>query len=436
MQKKVKWQELPFDDLLRLSAEKQYGAILRYYRVKMGWKAWELAMLYGEAVRGEQIEDDVEAVAENWIYMMERQNMVPQDEKRRWILARLLDIPPLLFGLGMLEGAGAVAQIFQWERVDVKEYRATLEQYCDSYHLGNILQLLHDIKGRITNLQNEIHYSSSQEKQQMAELLCGYLILAAIIVREHQNFDTAIELLTRAIIVAEGAKLYTMWAEALRQRGVIYLARGETAAFLHGIIVAQHDLDSALHDYAVAHQLTPHLSPLYQGSIFIDVGAAYASAAQDRQALRNALKIIDQGSTHIGKAADEKRFLARPDREQWHLKMAEAYLAAPLKDLCSPDLAREQLEQAAGASSFPSKPRQARNALLLAKSYFLDGDYPMATAYTGAAIDGMQGSISPRYLARLEYLYQGLRASSYGKHTDVASLSVKLLRVQKPELFT
>jgi hypothetical protein len=82
--------------------------------------------------------------------MMEKKNMVPIDEKRRWILARLLNIPPLLFGLEPLESA--MSDLFKWEKVDVQEYRLTLENYNRGWHTGSVFQAVNDIKKRISNL--------------------------------------------------------------------------------------------------------------------------------------------------------------------------------------------------------------------------------------------------------------------------------------------
>src|SRR6266700_2166736 len=95
---------LSLNDLLKLLAEEKngkpnYGGILRYFRLLMGWTAAQLASLYSEALGL----DDDHLITATWIIIMENQNKVPADEKRRWILARLLDIPPMLLGLNILK---------------------------------------------------------------------------------------------------------------------------------------------------------------------------------------------------------------------------------------------------------------------------------------------------------------------------------------------
>ncbi|MBE3560098.1 MAG: hypothetical protein IMW89_12860 [Ktedonobacteraceae bacterium] len=95
-------------------------------------------------------------ITANWIYMMENQNMVPVDKKRRWLLARILDIPPLLLGLESIEEVlpTHTRRIFQWERVDTVEYQAVLEQYCTSWGTGRCYEAAQDIRQRIDNLFN------------------------------------------------------------------------------------------------------------------------------------------------------------------------------------------------------------------------------------------------------------------------------------------
>jgi hypothetical protein len=123
--------KLTEDDLLRILVEGKngkpnYGAILAYYRALMGWTAGVLAMLYGEALGDE-------SVSASWVYIMENQNKVPADEKRRWILAQLLGIPPALFGLKLSTSVmgrpqRSVLNLFMSGRVDITEYRVALGQ--------------------------------------------------------------------------------------------------------------------------------------------------------------------------------------------------------------------------------------------------------------------------------------------------------------------
>src|SRR5579884_1368503 len=226
---------LSLDELSGVLAEEKngrpnYGAILRYFRLLMGWTAAQLASLYSEALGL----DDDHLITPNWIIIMENQNQVPLDEKRRWILARLLNIPPLLFGL---DARSLTSDLFTWEEVDVHEYRLTLERYARGWHTGSVFQAVSDIKRRVSNLHNKAPYAS--EKKEMLELLCSYLILLGNLAFNHMEPEASIDYFNKAVTVATQEKFYDLWAYALRQRGVVYLEQGDTIAGLKGYPAAQ-----------------------------------------------------------------------------------------------------------------------------------------------------------------------------------------------------
>jgi hypothetical protein len=427
------------DNLLALVAEHKngqpnYGAILKYFRLHTGWKGWELALLYSEALDAEGLEEETKLVTQNWIYMMENQNMVPLDEKRRWMLATLLDIPPVLFGL---ESTSPHDALFLWKPVDVMEYRAALVQYCASFHLSGLqLHSLRDVKRRISALHREAPFANPLDKQGMFTLLCGYYILAGDIVRDQMGLGEGIALHSRAITIAEENMLYDLWAYALRQRGNTYADRGQITAGLKGFAAAQADFAAAARDMQAAQHLESHLSPHRQASIALSAGVNEAWMVRDRQELLKALKVIDQVTGQIDKPADEQSIVAlRLDQGRYHLSRALALLASPFQTVRAPASARQALEEVTRATAQTQKGRQADNALLLAKSYLVEGFYAMATARAEDALELVKDIGSRWRLAYIENLYRDLRVSSYGKEAEVAKLGVKLVRVQQPELF-
>jgi hypothetical protein len=425
------------EDLLALVAEHKYGqpncgAILKYFRLQMGWKGWELAQFYSEALGAEGLEEETKLIKEQWIYMMENQNMVPKDEKRRWILATLLDIPPALFGL---ESASPQGRLLLWKPVEVAEYRTALIQYCASFHLSGLQHSLRDIKRRISTLHREAPFANLAEKPEMWMLLCRYYILAGDIIRDQMGLDEGIGLYSRAIIVAAEQACYDLWAFALRQRGNGYLDRGEITAGLKGFAAAQADIEAAARDMQAALHLERYISPHRKATIVLSAGATEAHMARDRQELLRALKVIDQATGQIDKPADEGGITLKLDQERYHLNRAVAFLASPFQIARSPASAREELEAATRATEPTHKVRQAWNATLLAKSYLIEGRYAMATARAEDTLDLLKDIGSSTQLAYVEALYRGLRTSPHGKHPDVAELGVKLLRVQQPQMF-
>ncbi|MBV9708925.1 MAG: hypothetical protein JO125_16140 [Chloroflexi bacterium] len=429
---------MSMDDLLALVTEHKngqpnYGVILKYFRMQMGWKGWELALLYSEALDAEGLEEETKLVTEQWIYMMENQNMVPLDQKRRWVLAKLLDIPPVLFGL---EALPSPSSVFTWESIDVVEYQAALVQYCVEEHLGVVQQQsLGDIKRRISTLHHEAPFANPLEKPEMYTLLCKYYLLVSAIAYDQMCFDESIGLVNRVISIAEENTLYDVWAFALRDRGLTYLERAEITVSLKGFAAAQADFEVAAYDMQAALHLERYISPHRKATIVLSAGATEAHLARDRQELLKALKIIDLAKEEIGKPPNEEGISIKLDQERYHLNRAEVYLASPFHMARFPTSAREELEAAARVTKPTHKVRQTDSAILLARSYLVEELYPLATVYAENALDLVKGIGSRLRLASIEALYRELRVSRYGKNPDVAKLGIKLLRVQQPQTF-
>jgi tetratricopeptide (TPR) repeat protein len=435
-------KELPIlstEQLLALVAQQKqgqpdYGALLRYFRQRMGWEVRELASYYSAALRAEGLEDEeIEPLGVQRMYAMENQNKAPRDQKRRWMLATLPDIPPALFGL---ESASPQGRQFLWKPIDVAEYRAALVQYCAAFRVGDMQDFLADIKRRISTLHREAPFANSIDKQEMFTLLCGYYVLAGDYASDQMRLGEAIGLHSRAITIAEENTLYDLWAYALRQRGNAYTNRGQITAALKGFAAAQADFAATARDMQAAQHLEARISPHRQATIALSAGATLAWTARDRQELLKALKVIDQATGQIDAPADEQSIITlHLDQERYHLNRAVAFLASSFQIARSPAGAWRALEEATRATAPTHRRRQTDNALLLAKSYLVEGLYPMATTYAGDALDLVKDISSRWSLTYIEGLYRGLRASRYGKNPEVARLGVKLLRVQRPDLF-
>src|SRR5260221_4331910 len=79
------------------------GEVMRAYRLKLGLSAAEVARRYSEALKSlskcKKEGAPVKPVSATWILNMENENRVPTDITRRRLLADLLQITPMLFGL-------------------------------------------------------------------------------------------------------------------------------------------------------------------------------------------------------------------------------------------------------------------------------------------------------------------------------------------------
>src|SRR6266498_1715808 len=126
---------------------KKFGAELRKCRVALGWTGKQLALLYSEAIGREENPVDV-----SYIFRLEAGKDMLVDKGRRLVLARLVNMPLAVAGLGLLASEPATNP-FTWEPVDTKEYATTLEFYCDTWQQGTTYKAVRDIRKRIRSLE-------------------------------------------------------------------------------------------------------------------------------------------------------------------------------------------------------------------------------------------------------------------------------------------
>jgi tetratricopeptide (TPR) repeat protein len=419
------------------NGEPDYGAILRYHRHRAGWTGERLAYLYSEAL------DEEEPVSRFWVYRMEDQNKVPVDEKRRWILARLLDIPPALFGLPILAEGLPVSWFNMFdplseEKVDLVEYRATLEDYRHSWFAGenlSYLQTIRDFSRRIHVLEQRSHGERGVRKKEMLRLLCEYYLLMASAANEMQDFQKSIHLCSWIITLAEMYTFYDIWAYALRQRGHAYASRGELTAALTDFTAAREDFEAAVADFDAIKKIEAHLSGQRKGTIWIFSSLCYAHVAQDQASLSHALKLIDRGERLMGEDHDDFAFSLQFDEGRILRTRGMALINSPIKALRAPTKALADFEQAMQFTAPTAKRSLLANALRQAEAYFHAEKYEMAVAYGQQALELVQGTDVLQDLKRLDNLYRRLRHSPFGQDGDVIEFGMELLRVQKPDLF-
>jgi len=435
---------LPLDGLCQLLADKKngrpnYGAILQYHRLRRGWTAEKLAFLYSEALGF----DEEEPVTPHWIYRMEKKNEVPVDEKRRWILARLLDIPPVLFAL---EEASLIPSV-QWQAffdnlhhgpIDLVEYRTALVDYCQSWSTREAMkrrEAIPDLSRRIHVLEQKSHGVRGPQKQQMLRLLCEYYLLLASTAREMQQFDRSIALASWVITLAEMNKFYDLWAYALRQRGLTYEDRGELTVGLVNFAAARDDFEAAVHDFEAIKQIETHLSPQCRGLMWVSASQCYAYVAQDQASLSQALKLVDLGEKMIGEDSDDLAITVKFDQSRALLNRGSILIHSPIPALRSPAKACAAFEQAMQFTPPTNKRRHLEGSLRQAAAYFYEGSYEMAVAYAEQALELVRDTDVITEVAWLHNLYVRLRESPFGENGDVVRFGVDLLKVQKADLF-
>jgi tetratricopeptide (TPR) repeat protein len=395
----------------------EFGAELRRCRIALGWTAKQLALLYSEAIGREENPVDV-----SFIFHLEAGKNMLVDKGRRALLARLVDMPLVIAGAGLLMSGST--NPFALVKVDTKEFTHALEVYCDTWQQGTTYKAVKDIRNRLRSLERATLYSFSPEKAQMTELLCGYQMLAADVAAE-QMPGAANQILTHTVSLSQEVGLYNTYAHALRQRAGASIDTFEQTR--------NYDvLTGALTDFQAAEAIQSRVSPFYQGMVNIRRGLVYAYLAKDKGEFTRGLNIIDQASKQIGKQSDDKRVAARLDTERYKLNRASAYLYSTQG---SPQQALKELNELVNEKPGTSPRRGVHRDLLFAETYMAMNNYPMAVASAEAAVEVTSSNGMDTLFNRLEVVYRSLRNSSYGKEPDVARLGVQILKARQPELF-
>ncbi len=243
-----------------------FGQVLRYFRKKAGLTAKAFGVIYGKAVN-----PDGSPISERQIFRMELDNQVPVDMNRRKLIARLLQIPPLLFGLGALEdvlfqphaqteGAVRVTEHTTLRKVvaDTTRYQNTnlmIWQLHETSHAQSSLRQLHadiqDLENLEQQSQGDLHY-------QAQEMLLSDLILATHIVRDQRQFELAYYYANEAVRVARSMDDSDLIATALFTRGKTRLEWGQFGTIEQGTFQVQLDkTKAAIRDFQEALQLFP-----------------------------------------------------------------------------------------------------------------------------------------------------------------------------------
>ncbi len=363
---------------------------------------------------------------------MEQKNRVPQDPKRRWVLATLLSIPPALFGLEPLDYISNVEKTqhilgtIQHKSVDISEQSNGLENCWKLYYSSSTLPSIQEILHRIRTLRENIFYVHAQQKATMMQLLCDYHVVLACILSDQQQFDQAIDLLNVAIPIAKENDLSTSHALALYQHGIILFDRWEMSREQRN----QTDLFHAISDFDLAYKIGHSVDSQLRGAILLLAGEARANATQTEKDKTDALTMMDKGwqiAQH--NTSDDKHFV-KLNEERYHNNKGSALTAmgrpkAGIDELCSID----------GFDSPELLRRHAYNHVLQAKAYTRWGYYPMATTIARDVLTSIRNIESNINLARITNIYHNLKESSYGSSIDVAQLGVELMKTRQPQVF-
>jgi len=397
------------------------------------------------------------------VYQMLRDNSFPEEKSRRWVVAKLLHIPPFLLGVNSLQDLleheteqvhdpVVLPRKMPPRPFDLLEYQATLHAYWKKHraHLNDAGET--EIEERITLLEKAYIYGSKDTKRQIAMLLCGYHMLSSNIATDQRDFDEAISHLNKAYAVAKQRKLVKLEGACLLRRGWALKERGEASTMQGNIPAALEDFAFAARDFHLALSLTTKLSPSLHGSILLSLGKLAADQAKHPSDFHQAIIQIDKAEPFVGKKVDEEGIhFIQLDEERYYLDRAAAYLASASPLACYPRDARRELRSALAAAPTPiPQRRQAYNMILEAKSYVIEGQantqrkrptladtcYATATQKASEALSLVREIHSTINLGRIEQIYEHVKETPYAKESvDLASLEVELMAAKRPYLF-
>jgi tetratricopeptide (TPR) repeat protein len=411
------------------------GKLIRYYRKKVrGWKnAQILVDLYNELLG--------ENVSARWLQRMEQQNKVPVDQKRRWILATLLSIPPAYLGLSALQPIIQLQDKIQiipatkYPHVDIEEYGTRLKVLWRSNQANaKDPEIIPEVVARIYTLQDVLLYGKKEQRDQIAVLLCKYLLLCGNIHRYQGYFSTACAYFKHALTLAKEKDYYELFTEARYLRGFTFFNKWtlwQDAGDRADLVSALRDMNAAQELIASARKRNRFISQSLRSAILADGGRTQAYLAQDNQDRLRAINQIDQGGRIVSASGfqNHEDFL-RIDEDWYYIDKAEAFIACGW-----PKAALNELENVQRGDAALHQ-RYLYTYILEGEANIARGWIEVGIAYLEDALQCLNETTSRRHLNHIARTYNQLSSDEKSCNSpDVARLGVRLLMVQHPELF-
>jgi hypothetical protein len=162
---------------------------------------------------------------------MELENKVPVDMNKRKTIARLLKIPPMLFGLATLEDMvldshsqvpqTAVTRQTRLVRVaaDTTQYQNNVRTIWQLHDTGNAQGALGQLEADIRDLESFEQQTEGDLRYRIQEILFGYHLLTTHIVRDQRHFSLSYYYANEAVRVARSMNDSDLVATALFTRG-------------------------------------------------------------------------------------------------------------------------------------------------------------------------------------------------------------------------
>jgi transcriptional regulator with XRE-family HTH domain len=378
------------------------GQVIRYYRELRGWKAQDLAEALGQSVRH--------------VYEMESSATMPELISRRQALAKILSIPPVLFGLAIIvpgnqndssaEATTGIISVLNSHTMGM--YETNLALSWELYYTASAQRAAGNIDHWIQWLRRAAREARGVKQDQLLAMLCRFYQLSGVAARDRMDLARALRDGKQAIDLALQLGNAELIAAALFRRAKTYLKQQKYEAALH-------DLEAAL-SYAERSR-----DPL-KGYVYQATAEAYALVAPgDEQIQKKSLLLLD----HVGRIV--RKGSLENDGSFVRLNVAGLYM-----DRASILMRFQKREEARNALNIahdhlgPELTRwQARLLIAEAASYLAEGDPEGCCEMAFEALKVVRATESRSNQQRIQGLYQQLH-EQYPRYPLVSRLGTQL----------
>ncbi len=426
------------------------GEAMRAYRLKRGWSAAEVARCYSEALKSlskcKKEGTPVKPVSATWILNMENENRVPTDITRRRLLADLLQIPPILFGLGSFEqvlfkpkaGTSALPMGPTILKPDLSPDLPRYEREIRAFWLLNETSHAHDVLSDVLTAIKDLEalekQASGDLQRHARELLYSHYRLASRITRDMLELPAAYTYANHAVRVTKSLGRKDLIAAALYARGFVRLTRGifgEKAAI--GMIEPNREkLVGALSDF---EQALPLARPQLKGLLLLEVSRVQGLLRSSATDITKALSTMELVGKLIGSERGNEDSYTRIlldgvvkglSEEEYLLGSAITFNAVGRSD--------KALEVFEDLEELDERKRRGKDhtrhhawvEIVQAQAYLGTKQYNVATVNAARAFLVLRDIDSVGHIANIRAIYNDLLKSPYCGHKEVKELGEML----------
>ncbi len=426
------------------------GEVMRAYRLKRGWSAAEVARRYSEALKSlskcKKEGTPVKPVSATWILNMENENRVPSDITRRRLLADLLQIPPILFGLGsfaqvLFKPKAETSALPMGPTIlkqdlspDLPRYEREIRAFWLLNETSHAHGVLRDILAAIKELEGLEEQTSGDLQRHVRELLYSHYRLASRITRDVLELPAAYTYANHAVRVTKSLGRKDLIAAALYARGFVRLTRGifgEKAAI--GMIEPNREkLTEALSDF---EQALPLARPQLKGLLLLEVSRVQGLLRGSVTDITKALSTMELVGKLIGseKGNEDPYTRILLDGVVKGLSEEEYLLGSAItfNAVGRPDKALEVFED---LEELDERKRRGKDhtrhhawvEIVQAQAYLGTKQYNVATVNAARAFLVLRDIDSVGHIANIRAIYNDLLKSPYCGHKEVKELGEML----------